>query len=114
MREPTPAQRDVCLRMGAEPVAPAPNDVVGLGQVDRLPINGLRHRPSGQTSGWYIWGGGEIDAADDAFFRPVHHQHLEAVLEAVIRYLALPPGWRFQIAPDHEEVWFDASLLDLE
>jgi hypothetical protein len=28
-------------------------------------------------------------------------------------YLALPPGWRFLIAPDYEDVWFDESLLHI-
>jgi hypothetical protein len=27
-------------------------------------------------------------------------------------YLALPAGWRFLLAPDHEDVWFDVNLLD--
>ena len=26
----------------------------------------------------------------------------------------LPPGWRFLIAPGHEDVWYDGSLLDPE
>ena len=25
--------------------------------------------------------------------------------------LALPPGWRFLLAPDYEDVWYDPSLL---
>jgi hypothetical protein len=30
-----------------------------------------------------------------------------------MKYLALPPGWRFLIATNHEDVWFDAALLDV-
>lgn len=26
--------------------------------------------------------------------------------------LGLAEGWRFLIAPGHEDVWYDASLLD--
>jgi hypothetical protein len=28
-------------------------------------------------------------------------------------YLSLPPGWRFLIAPGHEDVWEDQSLFDM-
>jgi hypothetical protein len=79
--------------------------------MDGQPINGLRHRPEPGTSGWFIWAGGEIDQSDDSFFAPVHVAHLERRFPDLVRYLALPPGWRFQVAPGHEDVWYDAGLL---
>jgi hypothetical protein len=27
-----------------------------------------------------------------------------------IPFLLLPPGWRFQVAPKYEDVWFDADV----
>jgi hypothetical protein len=48
--------------------------------------------------------------ADD-FFEPLHVSNLAARLPEVVPYLALPPGWRFLLAPGHEEVWYDGSLL---
>jgi hypothetical protein len=77
------------------------------------PLNGLRHPPESGTSGWFVRAGDDIDQSDDAFFAPLHVSHLESRHPGLIRYLALPPGWRFQVAPDHEDVWFDASLLTL-
>jgi hypothetical protein len=82
--------------------------------MDSLPINGLRHPPVGAASGWYLWTGGEVDRADDGFFRPVHMAHLDRMHPDVVRYLALPAGWRFQVAPQHEDLWFDPSLLATE
>jgi len=35
-------------------------------------------------------------------------------LPQVLDYLALPPGWRFLIAPDYKDVWFDENLLKLD
>jgi hypothetical protein len=32
----------------------------------------------------------------------------------VFPYLALPPGWRFLLAPGYEDVWYDPTLLDLD
>lgn len=76
------------------------------------PMNGLRHPVAGDTSGWYIWAGEEL-SDDPEFFVPLHVEHLAEWSPIVIPYLALPPGWRFLIAPGHEDVWFDESLLTL-
>jgi hypothetical protein len=42
----------------------------------------------------------------------LHAAHLEDELPEVLSFLALPPGWRFLIAPGHEDVWYDGTLLD--
>lgn len=39
--------------------------------------------------------------------------HLRDHAPEVLPYLALPPGWRFLIAPGHEDVWFDEQLLNV-
>ena len=48
------------------------------------------------------------------FFVPLHVEHLAEWCPGVTKFLALPPGWRFLTAPDHEDVWFDVSLLKLD
>jgi hypothetical protein len=105
-------QAALCERFGVEFHASQPHLKLGLAlaALGQQPINGLRHPPKGDTTGWYVWGGLELSPAAD-FFQPVHLDHLEEVLPAVIPYLGLPAGWRFQIAPGHEDVWFDAALL---
>ena len=114
MVDATQAQRDLCQRVGVKPDAVLPDQVVGVGPMQALPINGLRHAAAGRASGWYLWAGGEIDQSDPSFLRSVHAAHLGDVHPEVVPYLALPPGWRFQIAPGHEDVWFDASLVEAE
>jgi hypothetical protein len=109
--EPTKAQRAICDRFGTPPAAAHGDAMVGVGPMDGLPINGLRHTPEHGTSGWFIWAGGDIDQADRSFFRPTHLAHVGSLYPGVVPYLALPPGWRWQIAPDHEDVWFDHGLL---
>jgi hypothetical protein len=107
-------QRDVCKRYGAQ-FTPAPRDLkVGIATNIRegaLPINGVRHPLAGDTTGWYIWAG-EEPSDDPEFFLPLHVEHLREWCPAAIRFLGLPPGWRFQIADDYEDVWEDRSLLD--
>ena len=76
-----------------------------------MPINGLRHRIQGDTTGWYIWAGGEPPAESD-FFQPVHVAHLAEWCPLALKFLGLPPGWRFLVADGYEDVWEDPSLLD--
>lgn len=78
----------------------------------KLPLNGLRHSPTGDTCGWYLWAGEQLSDAPD-FFKPLHVFHLLERCPEIIRYLGLPPGWRFLIADDYEDVWFDAELLEI-
>jgi hypothetical protein len=106
-------QAALCERFGTEFHRSKPHLKLGvaLATLGRQPLNGFRHPPTGDTTGWYVWGGHELSSADD-FFQPVHVAHLEEILPAIIPYLGLPAGWRFQIAQGHEDVWFDAALLD--
>jgi hypothetical protein len=107
----TDAQRDTCARYGVSPV-PTPDEFkVGLARHGDGPIHGLRHPPEGDTAGWYIWRC-ELSDTDD-FFSPLHAAHLTDELPEVLPYLALPPGWRFLLALDHEDVWYDEALLDI-
>ena len=76
-----------------------------------LPFNGLRYLATDTTSGWYLWAGEQRSEADD-FFKPVHGYHLLEQNVAVLKYLGLPPGWRFLVAGDYEDVWFDGKLLE--
>ena len=75
------------------------------------PLNGLRHPPEGDTTGWYIWSG-EF-SLDPNFFVPMHTSHLFELRPEIIPYLGLGPGWRFLIAPKYEDVWEDLSLLQI-
>jgi hypothetical protein len=74
------------------------------------PLHGLRHPPTPETSGWYVWPGDLTDEVD--FFHPWHLAHLIELDPALPRLLEGPPGSRFLIAPGYEDVWYDASLLD--
>lgn len=106
-------QVEVCRRYGAEVVRPDDSLKVGISDSalrGEQPLNGLRHAPENGTSGWFIWGGEDL-SADPDFFKPLHICHVPAHCAAVLPYLALPPGWRFLIAPGHEDVWYEETLL---
>lgn len=74
-----------------------------------VPLHGLRHPPTADTCGWYLWSGDWSDA--ESFFAPLHVAHVQDRLPHVVDILNLPPGWRFLLAADYHDLWFDSSLL---
>jgi hypothetical protein len=108
-------QQEICKAHGVAWVEAPPNLKVGLARNVRSslrPLNGLRHPPEGDTTGWYIWAGGEL-STDPDFFEPFHVVHLAEVCPQVLGLLGLPPGWRFLVDGDHLDVWSDPALLDI-
>jgi hypothetical protein len=113
-RQVEEVQRAFCLKQGAH-YAAAPGETktgFALRTKGQVPMNGLRHPHEGETSGWYILCGQELsDAAD--FFDPLHTRHLYEEYPELVKLLGLPPGYRFLLAGDHLDVWYDASLLNV-
>lgn len=108
-------QIDICEKYSAEYTPPDIDYKVGIYFKDNsiaYPIHGLRHPIDGDTTGWYIWTG-ELNNDDADFFDALHVSHLDLYCPMVIKYLALPPGWRFLIAPNYEDVWYDDKLLEV-
>lgn len=108
-------QKELCKKYGAKFLS-SPRDLkVGIATNVRegiVPINGLRHPPAGDTTGWYIYAGEEL-SEDPDFFNPLHVEHLDDWCPQIKKYLGLGPGWRFLIAGDYEDIWFDESLLEV-
>jgi hypothetical protein len=70
-------QEAMCQRFQVERVE-APRLKVGVARNVRsglVPLNGLRHPPQGDTTGWYLWAGDELCQEPD-FFVPLHVEHL--------------------------------------
>ena len=108
------SQIDICLKYDVKYVEAPDHLKVGISKNVKsrlMPINGLRHLPEGDTTGWYIWAG-ENFSEEPRFFEPLHVTHLETWCPLVLKYLGLPPGSRFLITDTgYEDVWFDESLL---
>jgi hypothetical protein len=106
-------QYAICAQHGVQPLSVHPQEKVGISLNVRdglQPINGLRHAPVPGTTGWFIWAGMHMEEGAD-FFKPLHVEHLDQWAPKIVKFLSLPPGWRFLVADDYEDVWFDASLL---
>jgi len=109
-----PSQTEVCEKFDAIPFPSLEEEKVGIAieTIGKLPINGLRHSPENGTCGWYIWCGEEL-SDEEEFFKPLHVSHIAEYLPEVERYLSLPPGYRFLITGEYEDVWHDSSLTDM-
>lgn len=108
----TRRQLEICSTYGATPVCVHSDEKVGIARNVRsglLPINGVRVLPERGTCGWYIWAGPEMSEAAD-FFVPLHVAHLPQWCERTMPFLQLPPGWRFLVADDYVDVWFDPAV----
>ena len=108
-------QRQLCARHGTV-YFPSPASLkIGIADSVRggeLPLHGLRRPPEGDMSGWHIWAGEFSEAGD--FFKPRHIGRVETWTPLALKFLGLPPGWRFQVTPDYENVWYDESLWSAE
>ncbi len=108
-------QLETCRKHGVECLPADLNLKLGISDnffSGELPLNGLRHPPGGDTCGWYLWAGETLSDATD-FFKPLHVSHLLERNATIMRFLGLPPGWRFLVANDYEDVWFDSTLLEI-
>ncbi|MFI9384810.1 hypothetical protein [Kutzneria sp. NPDC052558] len=113
-KSPNGSQAALCARMGVVPAFVTRGGKLGVSRATLTggwPLNGVRVREEGGASGWYIWSG-QVLSEDPSFFIPLHVGHLIDARPEVEEYLGLPSGWRFLIAPDHEDVWFDENALD--
>lgn len=110
-------QQKICEKYSGDCEPTDINDMLGISDNtdgELTPINGLRRPVEGDTSGWYIWSGEKFSEEED-FFKPVHMGHLVKCCPQIIKYLGLPPGYRFLIDNDgYEDVWYDATLLEPE
>jgi hypothetical protein len=107
-------QKAICKKYNAD-FLPADNSTkLGIANNVKqglIPINGLRLYPEEGTSGWFLWAGEEM-SQDPNFFVPIHVKHIEDWVPNITEYLGLGPGWRFLIAGDHVDVWFDEGILN--
>lgn len=107
-------QKEICKKVNADWRPVNPKHKIGISaDLDGEPIHGLRHQPEKGTTGWYIWTGDYSAEAD--FFKSMHAGHLLEKRPDLIKYLGLPPGYRFLIdQKGYEDIWEDKELLDLD
>lgn len=105
-------QKTLCAKHSSSFIPADSSSILGIARDftwEAWPVNGLRHYPEANTTGWYVWTGEY--STDKEFFLPTHVSHIEHQYPTLARYLGLAPGWRFLFDPTYEDVWFDEALL---
>ena len=66
-------QKEICKKYDAEFLCSQSDLKVGISTNVRegmFPVNGLRHPPTSDTTGWYIYAG-EVSSDDPDFYKPL-------------------------------------------
>jgi len=107
-------QRAFCAKQGVQHVASLPESRLGFAKSTKgkIPINGLRHPEKCETSGWYLWCGENYSEAAD-FFDALCAKHVYQDYPEIRKLLGLPAGYRFLLAENYCDVWYDAHLLNV-
>jgi hypothetical protein len=109
-------QKACCAKFNVEWIEADFDLIIGISDnvfSDVIPINGLRHPIEKGTTGWYVWSGEKFNYEDN-FFKPYCVKHLIDKKPEILKYLGLPPGYRFLIDnKNYEDIWEDINLLKL-
>lgn len=104
-------QHEVCDRYAAEFAPPRPDRLVVIsdGVLEGDAVQGVRYPSPEHMSGWWVTT--DRYNGDAKSLRREHLYHLTASRADLARYVALPFGFRFDLA-HHEDVWFDSKTLE--
>ena len=104
------SQKEICEKFGSKLNSVDKKLIIGCSEdLDKKPINGLRHPKEENSTGWFIWSGEYSEKGD--FFKPVCAEHLIQRKPEIIKYLGLEVGFRFLVDKNgYEDVWFDKEI----
>lgn len=104
-------QHFICRRYKAEFRPPRPDrlTVVSKGVLEGMPVEGVRYPSPEHMSGWWL----TTDEYDGNIESLRHHHtyHVTAARPELAKYLALPEGFRFNLASRTADVWLDETVL---
>jgi hypothetical protein len=103
-------QENECSRHKATSVFPtfSQNIVISKGVYEGLPIEGIRYPSPKHMTGWWLI----TDEYDDNVnsLQNVHYSHVAFKRPDILKYLALPFGYRFFADEFTSEVWYDDKI----
>ena len=104
-------QEEECLIYTAHPVFPTFNQkiVISKGVYEMMAVQAVRYPSPDHMCGWWI----TTDLYDGKIksLLVVHFYHVAFARPDLLRYLALPNGYRFYISDNEIDVWFDETIL---
>jgi hypothetical protein len=103
-------QTEECLKRGVKPLFPTFSQmiVVSKGVIDGQQLDAVRYSSPNHMTGWWLTTSlydGNINSLET-----IHYYHVAFNRPDIIKWLALPNGFRF-LSGDLNEVWFDKEVL---
>lgn len=83
--------------------------VISKGVYEGLDVEAVKYLPEGNMSGWWITTELYDDNIDSLMV--VHYYHLAFSRPDLLKYLALPAGYRFFIEGENVEIYLDEKVL---
>jgi hypothetical protein len=105
-------QIEVCKEFNASPIFPifTQKIVISEGVYEGLTTEAVRYPSPDHMTGW--WLSTELYNGDTKSLNPVHYYHIAFKRPDILKYLALPFGYRFIINQEQEkDVWFDSKVV---
>lgn len=103
-------QHQVCERLGAPFSTPRADQLIAIsaGVYEGDSVQGVRYHAPDHMSGWYV----TTNRFDGDMSTLVidHLYHLTAMRPDLARFVALPPGYRFDTSNGEDDVWFDVGV----
>ena len=83
--------------------------VISKGVYEGLAIDAVRYPSPEHMSGWWL----TTDLYDDNVesLMAVHYHHVAFKRPELIKYIALPYGYRFNTSGEEHDVWFDENAI---
>ncbi|MCM3630406.1 hypothetical protein M3194_24030 [Paenibacillus glycanilyticus] len=104
-------QKQECQKYGANPQFPIFNQmmVISKGVYEGLAVDAVRYPSPDHMSGWWL----TTDLYDENIesFMNVHYYHVAFMRPEIIKYFALPYGYRFYKTDNEQDIWFDEDAL---
>jgi hypothetical protein len=106
-------QREMCKRFNVMPSFPTFSQkiVISNGVYEGLPIEAVRYPSPNHMTGWWLTT--EQYDGNVKSLMAVHYFHVAFKRPDLIKYLALPNGYRF-FAGKEEDIWYDQKVLLVE
>jgi len=101
-------QREVCFSNSSDPLYPLFSQmiVVSKGVLEGDPIEAVRYKSPTHMTGWWITT--DLYDGDIKSLQTMHYYHLAFKRPDILRYLALPYGYRFNL-DNKVHIWFDPN-----
>lgn len=105
-------QEEMCEKYDVTPVFPQFNQnvVISKGVYEGLGVDAVRYSSPDHMTGWWL----TTDLYDDNIdsLMNVHYYHVAFNRPDLLKYVALPFGFRFYITEHEEDIWFDENAVD--